>query len=166
MHKAFRARHAAAGRARDVTAAAVCRGNGRDAVLIIERLRNMEELTIDDITLDDTQARVTISDVPDQPGVAAGIFDGLSAGEIFVDMIVQSEARDGEASLSFTVPQAALEQSLETAREVSRHVGCGEVTQQPARGQALGLGHRPAEPHGRGHPHVRGAWPRPASTSR
>jgi aspartate kinase len=131
VHKAFQLDTLPPDAPRDVTAAAACRGNGRDAVLIIERLRNMEELTIEDITLDDTQARVTISDIPDQPGVAAGIFDGLSAGEIFVDMIVQSEARDGEASLSFTVPQAALEKSLKTAREVSRRVGCGDVTSSP-----------------------------------
>ena len=69
---------------------------------------------------------------------------GLSAGEIFVDMIVQSEARDGEASLSFTVPQAALEKSLKTAREVSRKVGCGEVTSSPrvAKLSVSGIGMR------------------------
>jgi aspartate kinase len=144
VHKAFELETLPPDAPRDVTAAAAIRGNGRDAVLIIERLRNMEELTIEDITLDDTQARVTISDIPDQPGVAAGIFDGLSAGEIFVDMIVQSEARDGEASLSFTVPQSALEKSLKTAREVSRKVGCGEVTSSPrvAKLSVSGIGMR------------------------
>ena len=98
----------------DVPAAAV-RGNHRDPVLIIERLRNMEELTIEEITLDDTQARVTIAGLPDQPGVAAAAFEVLSAGEIFVDMIVQSESRDGLASLSFTVPQASLEKAVARA---------------------------------------------------
>src|SRR6185437_9172847 len=39
----------------------------KDAVAVVARLQGMEDLTIDDISLDDTQARVTISDVPDSP---------------------------------------------------------------------------------------------------
>ncbi len=50
----------------------------------------MEELTIDDIELDESQARVTIDAVPDRPGTAATLFDEVAAAGIFVDMIVQS----------------------------------------------------------------------------
>ena len=100
----------------------------RDPVLIVQRLQGMEDLTIEDITLDDRQARVTITDVPDSPGVAASVFDAISTGDIFVDMIVQSEARDERASLSFTVLQSHLEQSLQRAEEIGRKLGCGPVT--------------------------------------
>ena len=65
----------------------------------------MEDLTIDEISLDQSQSLVTISDVPDRPGVAAAMFDELAKAGVFVDMIVQSFGRDGQANLSLTVPQ-------------------------------------------------------------
>ena len=55
---------------------------------------DMEELVIDDISLDESQGRVTISGVPDTPGVAAKVFDEIADAGIFVDMIVQSH--DGQ----------------------------------------------------------------------
>ena len=138
-----------------------------DAVAVVARLQKMEELTIDDIALDETQARVTISGVPDQPGIAAAIFDAVADGGIFVDMIVQSFGREGKAKLSFTVPQTQSQQCARAAAAswpTDSH--CGPVTGSPQGRQALGLGHRHAQPHRRGDPHVPTAWPRPASTSK
>jgi aspartate kinase len=94
----------------------------------IERLQGMEDLTIEDITLDSSQARVTLSDVPDKPGMAAGVFEAISAGDIFVDMIVQSQPRNGHAMLSFTVPQADLDRAVQRAGDICRQLGCGPVT--------------------------------------
>jgi aspartate kinase len=101
-----------------------------DLTDIVARLQglNMEELTIDDITLDDTQARVTINDVPDTPGVASGVFAEVAAADIFVDMIVQGHGTDGTASLSFTVPRDRLEKSLSVAKSLASKLNCGEVT--------------------------------------
>ena len=42
-----------------------------DAVDIVARLQRMEDLTIDSVSLDESQAQVTLFDVPDQPGIAA-----------------------------------------------------------------------------------------------
>jgi aspartate kinase len=98
------------------------------AVDIVARLQRMEDLAIDDISLDETQARVTITGVPDSPGVAARVFERVAAGGIFVDMIVQSCGLQGKANLSFTVPQAALDRAVAQAAEVSRELNCGPVT--------------------------------------
>ena len=94
-----------------------------DAVDVVERLRGvgMEELTIDDIVLDKSQARVTIANVPDVPGVAAHVFDEVAAADIFVDMIVQSYGYDGKATLSFTVPKDKLAESLEVANRLTKN---------------------------------------------
>ncbi len=54
----------------------------------------MEDLLIDDLALDESQARVTLSGVPDKPGVAAQIFEEIAGGGIVVDMIVQSVGRE------------------------------------------------------------------------
>ena len=105
------------------------------AVDVVARLQgiNMEDLTIDEITLDPGQARVTISGVPDQPGIAAKVFEEIAAAGIFVDMIVQSHPTDQRhATLSFTVPQGQLEKSIATGRKIAQSLGCKTVTSSPS----------------------------------
>jgi aspartate kinase len=105
-----------------------------DAAAVVTRLQNMnmEDLTIDEVTLDSSQARVTISGVPDKPGIAAKVFEDVAAAGIFVDMIVQSfPSEAGAATLSFTVPQKQLSKSVEAARRIAQSLGCKEVTSSP-----------------------------------
>ncbi|MES1213591.1 MAG: aspartate kinase [Singulisphaera sp.] len=111
---------------------------------IVARLQGMEDLTIDDIQLDETQARVTISGLPDQPGLAAEVFERIAAGSIFVDMIVQSLGRAGHANLSFTVPQAHLQKAIQVSQETAKKLGCGPVTSSPrvAKLSVSGIGMR------------------------
>jgi aspartate kinase len=99
-----------------------------DAVAVVARLQKMEELTIDDIALDETQARLTISGVADQPGIAAAIFDAVADAGIFVDMIVQSFGLEGKAKLSFTVPQSQYKQSLDLLGTLVGGMRCGPVS--------------------------------------
>jgi aspartate kinase len=115
-------------------AAAGRNGNAAMAATVVDRLQsmNMEELTIDDITLDGSQARITISGLPDRPGIAARVFEEIAAAGIFVDMIVQSHPSSaGSASLSFTMPQPQLTRSLEAARQVAQALGCRHVSFSP-----------------------------------
>src|SRR2546423_1912915 len=107
---------------------------GEIAAAVVARLQsmNMEELTIDDISLDSLQARVTISGVPDKPGIAAKVFEDVAAAGIFVDMIVQSHPSvAGAATLSFTVPQNQLTKSVEAAKRIAQSLGCKQVTSSP-----------------------------------
>ncbi|HEV3022728.1 MAG TPA: aspartate kinase [Pirellulales bacterium] len=115
-----------------------------DATAVVARLQGMEDLTISDIKLDDTQARVSISNVPDSPGLAAQIFERIAAGGIFVDMIVQSFGRRGHANLSFTVPQAAVGKAVQVCRELAAALDCGPVTSSPraAKLSVSGIGMR------------------------
>jgi aspartate kinase len=104
------------------------------AAEVVERLREvsgMEDLTIDDIRLDDTQARVTISGVPDSPGIAAKVFERIAADGIFVDMIVQSFGRNGKANLSLTIPRGDLAKALKTAEDLVKQFSCGPVSSAP-----------------------------------
>ncbi len=88
----------------------------------------LEELTINDISMDDTQARVTIRNIPDAPGIAAKVFEDIAAAGIFVDMIVQNIGREGHANISFTVPQTELEHSLKVAQKLSGELNGGKVS--------------------------------------
>jgi aspartate kinase len=114
------------------------KSTGTDAAAVVARLQglNMEDLTIDDITLDATQARVTIRGVPDSPGIAAKVFEQVAAAGIFVDMIVQSyPTTESLATLSFTVPQEQLEHSLTVAKNIATSLSCRGVTSSPKIGK-------------------------------
>jgi aspartate kinase len=105
-----------------------------DAAAVVARLQsmNMEDLTIDEVSLDSSQARVTISGVPDKPGIAAKVFEDVAAAGVFVDMIVQSfPSSAGTATLSFTVPQNQLTKSVEAAKRIAQSLGCRGVTSSP-----------------------------------
>jgi aspartate kinase len=103
-----------------------------DTSAVVARLQDMEGLTVSDAELDASQASVTISGVPDTPGVAAQVFEQIAAAGIFVDMIVQSYGRQGHANLSFTVPRTALAKAVDAATKLAQQFGCGPVTQSPA----------------------------------
>ena len=108
--------------------------HGTDAAAVVARLQglNMEDLTIDDVSLDSTQARVTIVGVPDSPGIAAKVFEQVAAAGIFVDMIVQSyPTTESRATLSFTVPQDQLEHSVTVAKKIATDLSCRAVTSSP-----------------------------------
>jgi len=122
---------------RDAALTSVPHTNGTDAAAVVARLQtmNMEELTIDDVSLDSSQARVTIGGVPDKPGLAAKVFEDVAAAGIFVDMIVQSHPSAAGATLSFTVPQSQLAKSVEAARRIAQSLGCQQVTSSPAIGK-------------------------------
>ena len=99
-----------------------------NAVEVVERLQKMEALAIDGISLDDTQARMTIANVADQPGIAAAIFDAVAEAGIFVDMIIQSAGREGRATLSFTVPSNQAEVCVALLNKIADARKCGPVS--------------------------------------
>lgn len=101
-----------------------------DAVEVVSRLQGvgMEALFIDDINLDETQSSVAIFGVPNQPGIAAKLFDRIAGEGIFVDMIVQSYPIENEAVIGFTVPMDSIEKAVSVAEEVANDLGCEKVT--------------------------------------
>jgi aspartate kinase len=63
----------------------------------------MEQVVVAGVAADQGQAKFTLQNLADEPGVAAKIFGALSAAAIVVDVIVQDVASDGRLTLSFTV---------------------------------------------------------------
>ena len=95
-------------------------GTPRDELLrdVIARLSSMEDIVVSEVQLDSHQSRVTIANLPDEPGVAAQIFTAVAEGAVMVDMIVQNVSHRGNARLSFTVPRDDVDQCLLLLREV------------------------------------------------
>jgi aspartate kinase len=75
---------------------------------IVEEDVRMEQAVISGVACDDGEAKVTILDVPDRPGVAAAIFRAVAGEGVSVDMIVQNVAHDARTDVSFTLPKAEL----------------------------------------------------------
>jgi aspartate kinase len=106
--------------------------SARDAAAVVSRLQSMEELMIDEIALDQSQARLTVSGVPDRPGVAADVFETVAREGVFVDMIVQSSGREGRAALSFTVTRKELPRAEKVLDALAKRIGLAAVTSSPA----------------------------------
>jgi aspartate kinase len=68
----------------------------------------MEQAIISGITHDASEAKITIEQVPDRPGVAATWFRALADASVNVDMIVQNVSTAGRTDISFTVPRTDL----------------------------------------------------------
>lgn len=97
------------------------RANRADMDALVSRLRDdaLEALTLTGISVTEKQARITLHGVPDQPGIAADMFETIGAADIFVDMIVQGfDGEDHSTSVSFTVKAEDQQRSLEVARAV------------------------------------------------
>jgi aspartate kinase len=69
------------------------------------------------------EARVTVLGVPDRPGAALSVFSKVAATNIALDMIVQNEAADGHADLSFTVFRDDLPSTLRAVDEAVKELG-------------------------------------------
>ncbi|MCL2623596.1 MAG: aspartate kinase [Planctomycetaceae bacterium] len=97
----------------------------------LSRLTGMEDTIIESITLDETQACITMSHIPDQPGQAALVFDEVARDAVIVDMIVQSVGRSGRANLSFTVPREQVQSALTAAGRLANTMGSDAPTHHP-----------------------------------
>ncbi len=87
----------------------------------------MEQAIISGVAHDISEAKVTVHSVPDQPGVAADLFESLASEGVNVDMIVQNVSSSGQTDISFTVPKAQSTEALATAEGVARTLGAGGV---------------------------------------
>ena len=87
----------------------------------------MEEAVVTAVTHDTSEAKETVSGVPDRPGEAARLFRALADKSINVDMIVQNTSAHGTTDISFTVPKTDLAVSVETAQSHAGELGATGV---------------------------------------
>jgi aspartate kinase len=85
---------------------------------VMDAIEAMEQAIISGVTHDTTEAKVTIEQVPDRPGIAATIFRDLAEAGINVDMIVQNVSSAGHTDISFTVPRADVERAARCMEKI------------------------------------------------
>jgi len=87
----------------------------------------MEIVPVSGVALSRNDARVTITRVPDRPGIAVRLFRPVADANIVVDMIIQNTSIEGYTDLTFTVPQGDLKKTMELIRPVAAEVGAQQV---------------------------------------
>jgi aspartate kinase len=75
------------------------------------------------------ETRVSLSNIPDRPGVMSSIFTRMAQRKIPIDMVVQNVGELGLAEVSFTVPQDELAETLTAAQQAVADIGAGQVQQ-------------------------------------
>ncbi|MDB4671349.1 aspartate kinase [Mariniblastus sp.] len=74
------------------------------------------------------EARISLINIPDKPGVSYELFSNIANAHVTVDMIVQNAALDGNANISFTVPKDELPVTLDAVKETLDGFGQGTIT--------------------------------------
>ena len=94
---------------------------------VVEEDPSMEQAVVTAVTHDTSEAKLTVTGVPDKPGVAARLFRALADRHVNVDTIVQNVSVHGTTDISFTVPRDDLSTSLEVTRGLLPEIGAAEV---------------------------------------
>jgi aspartate kinase len=99
--------------------------------LIAEERGNMEKSEISGIAHSLNEAKITLSDIPDQPGQAANIFGALAEFSINVDMIVQSSSiNHGSTDMTFTIPETDLLMAEKVIKKIKGNIGFKKFTSE------------------------------------
>jgi aspartate kinase len=105
----------------------------------------MEKAVISGVAFQRDEAKITVKDVPDRPGIAYAILGPIADAHIDVDVIVQNVGHDGMTDMTFTVHRNDYPRALKILREkVQPHIKCREVSgdERIAKVSIVGLGMR------------------------
>lgn len=102
--------------------------NDNPGTLVVEEDKDMENVVVSGIAYDKNQAKITLVNVPDKPGIAAKLFETIAKANVVVDMIVQNVSSDGKfADISFTVPKTEMKKALEVSEKIAKELGAERV---------------------------------------
>ncbi len=118
--------------------------NDNPGTIVKEETRKMEDVVIRGVSVDKNQAKVTLSQVPDRPGVASRIFKKIADAHINVDMIVQNVSAEGHTDLTFTIPKDDLEKARKVIQSLASDIGASKFasTEGIAKLSVVGIGMR------------------------
>ena len=101
---------------------------GKGTLVCREDRTMMEKVVISGVTYNKNEAKITVSKVPDRPGMAAMIFTALSDVNIPVDIIVQNVSRGSYTDITFTVAKADAKKAYKIMADIVKEIGAESVT--------------------------------------
>jgi aspartate kinase len=105
----------------------------------------MEKAVISGVAFNRDEAKITVHDVPDRPGIAYAILGPIADASIDVDVIVQNVGHDGMTDLSFTVHRNDYAKAVKILKgQVQPHIKCRDVSgdERIAKVSIVGMGMR------------------------
>ncbi len=103
--------------------------NETPGTMVVDEEMTMEQQKISGIAYSRDEAKVTLSGLPDKPGIAAAIFGQLADAHINVDMIVQSAAADGQSTdITFSLGEADLDKTVGLLEAARGDLGFAEIS--------------------------------------
>lgn len=95
---------------------------------VVREDKIMESMLVSGITYSKNEARITIKQVPDHPGIAAKIFLPISDAGILVDMIIQNTDDGHLTDMTFTVLRRDYDQAMKILHKVAKEINAKTVT--------------------------------------
>ena len=95
--------------------------------MVVAEKKDMEKVLVSGVAYNKDEARITITKVPDRPGIAALIFEPVLKAGIVVDMIVQNTSEEGITDLTFTVLKSDFYNTMKLVSEVAKTTGAEKV---------------------------------------
>jgi aspartate kinase len=105
----------------------------------------MEKAVISGVAFNRDEAKITVHDVPDRPGIAYAILGPIADANIDVDVIVQNVGHDGMTDMTFTVHRSDYARAVKLLKsQVQPHIKCRDITgdEKIAKVSIVGLGMR------------------------
>jgi len=118
--------------------------NTNRGTIVKEENPGLESVVVRGVSIERNQAKVTITRVPDKPGVASQIFTALATAHVSVDVIVQNVSVSGTTDISFTLNRDELEKMGDLLDRVATKMGSGEILKRGgiAKLSVVGIGMR------------------------
>jgi aspartate kinase len=118
--------------------------NEEEGTMVVREEKDMEKVVVSGIAYDKNQARITLTKIPDQPGIAAKIFTPMAKVGIDVDMIIQNTRAGGLTDLTFTVSTSDYNKAMEIQKHLAGEIGTQEVygDENIAKVSIIGVGMR------------------------
>jgi len=116
--------------------------NTKKGTMIVKEVKKMEDVLVSGVTLNKSEAKITLCGVPDKPGVAVKLFQELATCGVSVDMIVQNVSHTHSTDISFTIAKTDCNKAKRITRMVAKKIGAGEVLldEDIARVSIVGVG--------------------------
>ncbi len=94
---------------------------------IVKEKSKMEKMLISSVAKDTDVARISVTGIPNVPGLAFKLFTKLSAKDINVDIILQSIGHDGKKDITFTIAKERVDEAVECLKAYVETIGANEV---------------------------------------
>jgi len=101
--------------------------NNERGTLVTKEDKEMEKEVVSGVTYDRDQAKITVVNVPDKPGIAARLFTPISDQNIVVDMIIQNASVEGFTDLTFTVPKKDMKEVRAILEKVAKEIEANRI---------------------------------------